>query len=49
MKRNSERFTPPPLVDSTCTECGGLVPAAYESRDALFLAVLVQTWQATVP
>jgi len=47
MKRNVEKFAPPPLINSACTECGGVVPDAFETCDQFFLAVLVRAGEAT--
>lgn len=43
MQIDPEKFTPPPLVNSTCVECGARVPAEFESCDAFFLSVLIDT------
>lgn len=40
MQIDQEKFTPPPLVNSTCTECGALVPGEFESCDAFLTFVL---------
>jgi hypothetical protein len=40
MQIDVEKLTPPPLVNSTCTECSALVPAEFQSCDAFLLFVL---------
>jgi hypothetical protein len=40
MQIDLEKFTPPPLVDSTCTECGARVPTEFPSCDAFLQFVL---------
>jgi Family of unknown function (DUF5946) len=40
MQIDLEKLTPPPLVNSTCTECGGQVPAQFQSCDAFLQFVL---------
>ena len=40
MQIDLEKLTPPPLVNSTCTECSALVPAEFQSCDAFLLFFL---------
>ena len=40
MQVDPEKLTPPPLMNSTCTECSALVPAEFQSCDAFLLSVL---------
>jgi len=40
MQIDLEKLTPPPLVDSTCTECGARVPQEFPSCDAFLLSTL---------
>jgi len=46
MKRNVEKFAPPPLINPACTGCRGVVPGAFETCDEFFLAVLVRAGEA---
>jgi len=39
MQIDLDKLTPPPLVDSTCTECGACVPVEFPSCDAFLLFV----------
>ncbi len=48
MKRDPEKFTPPPLVESVCTECGALVPSEFDTCDGFFLSVLLRSHEASV-
>ena len=38
MQIDLEKQTPPPLVNSQCSECGALVPAEFQSCDAFMLS-----------
>ena len=40
MQIDLEKFTPPPLVNGSCTECGALVPEAFDSCDVFMKSVL---------
>jgi hypothetical protein len=41
MQIDLEKQTPPPLVNSQCSECGALVPAEFQSCDAFMLSFLI--------
>lgn len=43
MQIDLEKTTPPPLVNSTCTECGALVPAECHSCDAFLQLVMMKS------
>lgn len=43
MQNDLEKITPLPLVNSTCTECGAVVPAEFESCDA-FLGFILSNY-----
>ena len=40
MQIDLEKLTSPPLVNSSCSECGALVPAEFQSCDAFMLSFL---------
>ena len=40
MPRDLSKWLPLPLVDSTCTECGAVVPPEFGSCDELFMSIL---------
>ena len=40
MQIDLEKLTPPPLANSTCTECSALVPSEFQSCDAFLQFVL---------
>lgn len=40
MQIDLKKITPPPLVNSTCTECGALIPAEFQSCDIFLQFVL---------
>jgi len=40
MPRDLSTLLPPPLENSTCTECGAVVPPEFASCDELFMSIL---------
>jgi len=42
MQIDLEKLTPPPLVNSTCTECGAHVPSEFESCGAFLQCILAE-------
>jgi hypothetical protein len=47
MQIDLEKITPPPLVGSTCTECGALVPTEFQSCDAFLQSILMTKYLKT--
>src|SRR5688572_14879364 len=47
MQIDLEKLTPPPLVNSTCVECGAQVPTEFQSCDAFLLFVLTDQYLKT--
>lgn len=44
MQRDPQKFTPPGLVNSVCTECSATVPEEFSSCDDFFRSASVNLW-----
>jgi hypothetical protein len=49
MQIDLEKLTPPPLVNSTCAECGAPVPSEFESCGAFLQFILTENLRPAAP